>query len=134
MAKFVIKAGSVDIDGNELADHVRQVAVQMDKDKQDATGLNGNGVKEEIPGLSTEGFEIEFSTDPSAGSVDSVLFPLYRNESVFVVAVRVDTPDGAGKTYSARCRLFSFHPVDGQVGQLSTTKVPFGAIEPIVEA
>lgn len=134
MAKFVVKDGDVEIDGNDLSDHVRAVAVQMDKDEVEATGLNGNGVHETIPGLSKEGFEIEFSTDPATGSVDDVLFPLYRNETTFTVSVKVNTPDEDGATYSAPCRLYNFHPVDGNVGSLSTTKVKFSATEGVSKA
>lgn len=130
MAKFVVKAGTVEIDGTDVSTYVRSAAIQMDKDKVDATGLNGNGVKEEIPGLATEGFEFELATDPTV--IDALLFPLYRNDTTFAVSVEIDTPSGPGNTYScATCRLFNYHPVDGNVGQLSTTKVQISAAEGI---
>jgi len=133
MPKFVVKAGEVLIDGSDISTYIRSAAVQMDKDKVDATGLNGNGVKEEIPGLATEGFEFELATDPAV--IDALFFPLYRNDSTFEVSVEIDTPDGPGNTYScATCRLFNYHPVDGNVGQLSTTKVTFSSTEGISQA
>lgn len=132
MPKFVVKAGEVLVDGSDISTYIRSAAVQMDKDKVDATGLNGNGVKEEIPGLATEGFEFEIATDPAV--IDALLFPIYRNETVVDVSVEVDTPDGPGNTYSSPCRLFNYHPVDGNVGQLSTTKVTFASTEGIAQA
>jgi len=130
---FVWKDGIVTINGVDLSEYVRDVKITKVKSQEDATGLNGNGVSQKIPGLADEQFEITFMSSFSAGAVDATLQPLYEDETEFEVAV---TPRNASVAatnpkYAALCRLFEYDPVDAAIGATAMMTVPFVASESI---
>lgn len=130
MAKYVVKGGTVTINGVDLSDHVKSVDVKREKAKIDATGLNGNGAMDFTQGLSDEEFEFEFMNDHDPGSVDDTLNPLYENETEFEVVVRpfagAASPSNPEFT-CATCKLFTYSPISANVGALSTSKVTITA-------
>src|SRR5258708_28754553 len=135
MAKYVIKGGVVVINLVDLSDHVRAVDVKMAKDEVEDTGLNGPGLHTYLPGLAREEFDFTFAADFDASKVDATLFPLYRNESVFLVSV---TPfagpiSASNPNFTARCQLFNYDPINGAVGALSETQVTMLSVEAIVK-
>jgi hypothetical protein len=135
MAKYVIKEGTVTVNNVDLSDHVRAVDVNMVKDEVEATGLNGPGLHQYLPGLARESFVFTFASDFDSGKVDATLFPLYRNESIFLVSV---TPfqlpiTSSNPNFTARCQLFNYDPLNGQVGALAETQVTMIATEAIVK-
>ena len=126
MAKYVVKGGTVTINGVDLSDHVKSVDVKREKAKIDATGLNGNGAVDNVHGLSDESFEFEFMNDHDPGAVDDTLTPLYENETEFTVVVRpfAGAASASNPEYTCdTCKLFTFDPISANVGALSTTKV-----------
>jgi|SRR5919108_2200709 hypothetical protein len=130
MPKHVIKGGTVLINGVDLSSHMKSVDVKREKDKVDATGLNGPGAKDNVHGLSDEEFEFDVMNDFDPGMVDDTLNPLFENETEFPVLVRpfagpvsASNPEYACDT----CKLFTYHPVSGNVGALSESKVTISA-------
>lgn len=133
MAKFVYKNGTVLINGTDLSDHVRNVDVPLTKDQVEDTGLNGPGLHTYIPGLASERFVITFANDFDAGSVYATLYPLYRDESVFEVAVNPleGATSDTNPAWTANCQLFDYDPINAAVGALAETQITFIATEAI---
>jgi hypothetical protein len=126
MAKHVVKNGTVVIAGKDLSEHVKAIEVKREKDKIDATGLNGNGAKEWVPGLSDEELELTMMNDFDPGELDDTLNPLYENETEFTVVARpfAGAASPTNPEYSCdTCRLFTYSPISGSVGALSESKV-----------
>jgi hypothetical protein len=130
MAKHVVKTGVLIIAGKDLSGHVKAIEVKREKAKIDATGLNGNGAMEWVPGLSDEELELTMMNDFDPTELDDTLNPLYENETEFSIVARPfagpagpDNPE-----YScATARLFTYSPISGNVGALSESKVTISA-------
>jgi hypothetical protein len=130
MAKFVVKGGVVQVNGVDISSHVKSVEVKREKAKIDATGLNGNGAMEWTQGLSDEELDIEVMNDFDPGEIDDTLNPLYENETEFALLVRpfAGAASASNPEFSClTCKLFTYHPISGKVGELSTTTVTITA-------
>jgi hypothetical protein len=128
MAKVVLKDCYVVVNGTNFSDHTSSVTVNLSKDEVETTNFSGSG-RERVAGLKDDSFEITFQQDYAAASTDAVLFPLYNNETEFVVEVR---PTSAAVSvnnpkYTGTCILLEYQPLAGDVGDLSETEVTFPA-------
>jgi hypothetical protein len=124
MAKLVLKDCYIVINGTNFSDHVSEVTVNLSKDDVETTSFSGSG-RERVAGLKDDSLELTIQQDYANASTDSVLYPLYNNETEFAVEIR---PTSAGVStsnpkYTATCVLFEYAPLDGKVGDLSETKV-----------
>jgi hypothetical protein len=130
MAKHVVKNGTVIIGGVDLSAHVKAIEVKREKAKIDATGLNGNGAMEWVPGLSDEELELTMMNDFDPGELDDTLNPLYEDETEFTIVARPfsGAASPTNPEYScATARLFTYSPISGNVGALSESKVTITA-------
>ena len=128
MGKLILRDCFIEVDDVELSDHVSSVEVSLEKDDIDTTNFGGEG-RERAHGLKNDSFTLNFQQNYSAASVDATLYPIWDEEEEVTVKVRprssavgTDNPE-----YSATCILLSYSPMNGDVGQLSTTSVTFHA-------
>lgn len=126
MAKIVLKNCVITVNGVDFSDHVHTVEIALKKAAVDTTNMSGGG-REQIAGLKSDEFTIDFQQDFVAAQVDATLYPLYANESEFVVTVK---PTAAAVSvsnplFSGTCILLEYMPLTGKVGDLSQTKVKF---------
>lgn len=128
MAKIVLINPFIEVNGTNLSDHVESVTVSLVKDEIETTNFGGSG-RERIAGLKDDSFEMTFQADYAAASVDSVLYPLWDNETEFTVKVRPTSAavSTTNPEYSGTCILLEYEPITGDVGELSTTEVTFPA-------
>lgn len=126
MAKFVIKNPAILVNGVNFSDHVSKCTIQMKKAGVDTTNFSGGG-KEQIAGLKEDSFTVDFQQDFAAASVDATLYPLYNNETEFVVSVNpvAGATTATNPNFSGTCILLDYQPLTGSVGSLSTTSVTF---------
>jgi hypothetical protein len=130
MAKHVVKNGTLIIGGVDLSAHVKAIEVKREKAKIDATGLNGNGAMEWVPGLSDEELELTMMNDFDPGELDDTLNPLYEDETEFEIVARpfAGAASPTNPEYSCpTARLFTYSPISGNVGALSESKVTISA-------
>ncbi len=124
MAKLVLRDCFISVDGVDLSDHISSVTITMEKDEIETTAFTGQG-RERVHGLNNDSFELNLQQDFDAASVDDTLFPLWDQETEFVVLVR-PTSAAASATnpeYSGTCILLSYQPLAGGVGELSETSI-----------
>lgn len=124
MAKLVLKDCYIVVNGTNFSDHVSAVTVNLSKDDVETTSFSGSG-RERVAGLKDDGFELTIQQDYAGASTDAVLYPLYNNETEFVIEVR-PTSSAVSVTnpkYTGTCILLEYSPLDGKVGDLSETKV-----------
>jgi hypothetical protein len=130
MAKLVLRDCFIEVDGVDFSSHVSSVTINLAKDEIDTTNFGGDG-RERAHGLKDDSFELTFQQDYAAGLVDDTLYPLWDEESEFVVKVRprqgTGSPAADNPQYSATCILLEYTPLAGDVGDLSTTDVTFPA-------
>ena len=128
MGKLILRDCFIEVDAVDLSDHVSSVEVSLEKDEIDTTNFGGDG-RERAHGLKNDSFTLNFQQNYDAASVDATLYPIWDEETEVVVTVRpksavkgADNPE-----YSGTCILLSYSPMNGDVGQLSTTSVTFHA-------
>lgn len=125
MAKTYVNA-RVEINGVNLSDNAYSVEVHQTKPQLDTTNMTSAG-QERILGLPDESLVVNFHQDWAAADVDSVLFPLYDNNTAFSVKVRVTAAatSPTNPEYQATCVLPEYTPIAGDVGTLVTVPVTF---------
>lgn len=126
--KLVLRNCHIEVNGVNLSDHCSSVTITMSKDEIDTTNFSGSG-RERQHGLNDDSFEMTLQQDFNAASVDATLFPLWDNETEFLVEVRptADVVGSDNPSYTATCILLEYTPLDGDVGKLSETEVTFPA-------
>ncbi len=126
MGKIVLRDCYVSVNSVNLSDHVSSVEINLSKDEVETTNFSGQG-RERVAGLKDDNFVINFQQDFAASQVDSVLYPLWNNETEFPIEVR-PTSSSASATnpkYTGTCVLLEYQPLSGSVGDLSETEVTF---------
>lgn len=128
MAKLVLRDCFIEVNGVNFSSHVSSVTINLSKDEIDTTNFGGDG-RERAHGLKDDSFELTFQQDYAAGEVDDTLYPLWDDETEFVVKVRPRSQaiSANNPEYSATCILLEYTPLAGDVGDLSTTDVTFPA-------
>lgn len=126
MGKLVLKDCYVVVNGTNFSDHASSCEINMSKDEVETTNFSGSG-RERVAGLQDNSFSITFQQDFAASSVDSVLFPLWNNETEFTVEIRPTSAavSSSNPKYTGTCVLLEYQPLSGDVGDLSETEVEF---------
>lgn len=125
--KFVMKNGTVVVNGVDLSKRASQVTVNMPDDDVDMSSFQGGSMKEWGKGLSDASIDVQFFIDYAVGQVDDTLWPLKTQDATFKMYV---TPfQGAiahnNPFYGLDARMFNYSPLTGQIGQAATSTVTF---------
>ncbi len=114
------------INGTDLSDHVRSVDIHFEYDRVDVTAMNATN-KAFLVGLPESTFTVEFYQDFAASKVDATLYPFLGSSTGCTVLFQTSgtTVTTTNPKYSAVCGIFSYDPVNGAVGEASTTSVEF---------
>ncbi len=126
MSKIVLKNASVVVNSVDLSNHTSSVSIETEFDEVDLTAF-GSTYREFGQGLGDATINIEVFQDFDAASIDSTLWPLSQSGGTFPVVVKPTSAavGTANPSYTMTARLFSYNPVDGSVGDASTTQVSF---------
>lgn len=124
MAKTILKNPVITLNGVDLTDHCSKVTIETKFDDVDLT-VFGDTYKEHGQGLGDATITLTFFQDFQAGEVDATLWPLSQSGALFPVTVK---PANAAVSttnplYSMTGVLLNYNPLDGQVGNASTTDV-----------
>lgn len=126
MAKFVLLNCQIEVNSVDFSDHVSSVEVSLEKEGVDTTNFSGGG-KEQVQGLSSDSFSINFQQDFAAAEVNATLWPLYVAGTEFTVKVRATSAavSATNPSFEGTCILLQYQPIVGKPGELSETKVTF---------
>lgn len=126
MAIAVLTNVFISVGGTDLSDHCTNITIETTDDDVEVTAM-GALAKAYVKGLGDANITSTFLQDFAAGKVDAVLWPLKSSSATFTVAVR---PINAARSptnpeYQLSALLFGYNPLDGGVGEASTTDVTF---------
>jgi hypothetical protein len=126
LSRFILKSCVVTINGVDFTDHCSSVEVNFKKAGVDITNYAGLG-KEQQAGLREDTFVLELQQDYNSAQIDQTLYPLYNNETEFVVTVQpaAGSRSLTNPTYSATCILLDYQPLSGKPGSLAAMKITF---------
>lgn len=124
MGKFVLKNPVVTVNGVDLSDHCSHVTIETTFDDVDVTSF-GATFKSVIQGLGDARLTLSLFQDFAAGSVDATLWPLVSAGTTFPVTVKPTAAavSATNPRYDMTGVLLSYNPLDGDMGEASTTDV-----------
>src|SRR6266542_3975204 len=116
----------VTVNGVNLSDHVQSCSIETSRDDVDVTAM-GAANKTYIAGLGDATFKVTFFQDFAAAKVHATLYPLSVSNTPFVVTIKGTSAatSAINPQFSLTSLLFGYSPLDGSVGDASTTEVEF---------
>lgn len=126
MGKFVLKNADIIVNGQNISNWVREVAVETERDVVELTGFQAAN-KEKGAGLGDGRMTMEVLQDMSAGAINALLWPLSTSDTPFVVAVKAQpgAKSVTNPSFEMQALLFNYSPIQGAVGDAATTPVTF---------
>jgi hypothetical protein len=122
MPKLVLTNAFVSIAGINLSDHISSISLATQYDLVDTTQF-GDTSKKMIAGLAANSVSFEFHQDFTAGSVESVIYPLLGTATACIVKP-VDAARSANNPqYNFSVLISEWTPLNATVGDLTTASV-----------
>ena len=126
MAKFVVTANTVQLNGNDISANCARAELVINAAEVDVTDFGSQGWTEVIGGLKSGTVSLDFHSDFGAGAVYSLFQTLVGTiGTVTLIAGNGTAPSATTPRYTATVLVNSFTPVAGAVGDLSTFSVSF---------
>lgn len=124
MGKFVLKNPVVTVNSVDLTNHCSHATVHTEFDDVDMT-VFGDTYKEHAQGMGDATITLTMFQDFAAGSVDATLWPLSQSGAPFPVTIKPTSAavSATNPRYDMTGILLSYDPIDGDVGDASTTDV-----------
>lgn len=126
MAKVVLKTATVVVNSVDITDHVSQVTIETERDEVDVTAMGATN-KEILAGLGDATITVTVFQDFAAGEIDATMWPLSTSDTPFPVAVKPTSAaiSATNPEYQMSALLLTYSPLDGSVGEASTTELTF---------
>ncbi len=127
MAKTILNDCFVSVGGVTLSDHVSGVVIEQSYDENDVTAM-GDVAKTTLLGIQDASITITFFQDFASAKVDQTLNPFVGSNTgatVIVKPVSSATVSSTNPTYTMLGLLSKYMPINGSVGNPSTTEVTF---------
>lgn len=132
MAKFVVTANTVTLNGTAVSDSVARAELVINAAEVDVTDFGSNGWTEVIGGLKSGTVSLDFHSDYGTGAVSTLFQPLVGTiGTVTLIAGNGTAPSATTPRYTATVLINSFTPISGAVGDLSTFSVSFPTTGPV---
>lgn len=125
MAKMVLLAEYVSINGVDLTDHARKGEVSVEVEDKDVTTFASGGWSEVLGGLKSGTLSVEFLQDFAAGELDSLMWPLLGSVVPFEVRADSGVVSTSNPKFTGNILINGWNPVTGSVGDEATVSVDF---------
>lgn len=125
MAATILTDARVEINSVVMTTFVRQVTLSMEAEDQDTTAMGGNGYRARLAGLKDWSVSLEFNQDYAAAAVDATLYPLFATNTTIKIRPTSAAVSATNPEYSGSVLVSEYTPLDGSVGDVSTTTIPF---------
>jgi len=90
VSKRIALSDSVTVDGTDLSDFARSVALSSEHDRVDVSGFNPTGANEFLAGQTTQSVTVEFYGSYDAAEVHQTIYPIHKNRDIVPFAWRPD--------------------------------------------
>ena len=125
MAKYVVTATVVKINGTDLSNSVASATLELTAADVDVTDFGGSGWTEVIGGLKSGTVTLDFHNDYGVGGVNTVLNPLLGTIATVTLIPNGTAISSTNPAWTAPVLVNSVSPVAGAVGDLATFSVSF---------
>jgi hypothetical protein len=124
MSKLVFLNGGIKINGQDLSDHVHQVALTLKREMVDVTSMGANA-RQRLPGLQDNQLVVQFWQDEAASSVGPTLWTVFTAGTAVAFAAKTDTTVTGGTVYSGSIIMTEYPALDGNVGDGLSVQATF---------
>lgn len=125
MAKRVITAEFVAINGTDISDYLRKGELSLESDAQDATTYGSEGWKEFLGGLKSGELSLAYLNDVAAAALDSIMWPLFGTVVTFSVREDQAAVGASNPSYSGSILVKEWKPIGGSVGDINGADVSY---------
>ncbi len=125
MAKYVVTATVVKINGTDLSNSVASATLELSAADVDVTDFGASGWTEVIGGLKSGTVTLDFHNDYGAGGVNTVLNPLLGTIATVTLIPNGTAVSATNPQWTANVLVNSVSPIAGAVGDLATFSVSF---------
>ena len=126
MAKTVFTDAFIEVDGNDISDHVREVSLSYSAEEVDDTTM-GSDTTTNLGGLKSWSLEITVANDFAASEVDSIVFPLVGAKVPITFRPTSDPVGSGNPEYSGTGMLNTYNPIGQSTGDLATAPLNFSS-------
>ena len=125
MAVLVLTDATIAINSVGLADRATSVTINYEKDSVEVTSF-GSGGHTFTGGLQNNSVEIVLNQDFATSNVEATIYPLVGTTTTLVIKASSAVTSATNPTYTiSNAYLASHTPINGAVGELTTTSLTF---------
>ncbi|WP_433537597.1 phage tail tube protein [Micromonospora sp. CA-249363] len=125
MAKMVLTAAYLAINGTDLSTYTNSIELTTEVDEKDVTTFGSGGWKEVLGGLRSGGLSIEFKQDIAASALDSIMWALFGTVVTFEVRLSNASVGTSNPKYTGSVLVKEWAPISGNVGDDASVKVSY---------
>jgi len=123
MAKFVLTDASVNLDANDLSDHVESLTINYGAETPEQTAMS-DITRRRLPGLIDWTVDVTFRSDFAAANLDSIIFPLVGGIAVVLIIKPTSAAvSSSNPTFTGNVLVATYNPLAGTVGDTSNSTV-----------
>ncbi|HCA86376.1 MAG TPA: hypothetical protein DEQ61_13250 [Streptomyces sp.] len=125
MAKMVLLAAFVSLNGTDLTGYTRKVELSTEVEDKDVTTYASLGWKELLGGLKSGELSLEFLQDIATTKIDSIMWPLLGTVVPFEVRLDQAAMGVSNPKYSGSVLVNGWNPIEGGVGDEASVSVGY---------
>lgn len=125
MAKFVLTAEFVSLNGTDVSAYCRKAELTIEAEAKEVTTFGSAGWKEEIGGLKSGTLALEFEQDFAAAALDATMWPLLGTVVTFDVKPVNAARSTSNPSYTGSVLISQWNPLTGSVGDDAKVSVSF---------
>ena len=122
MASFALTDASIVLNGVNISPFCTSVTVSTEVDEQEDTAF-GDAWRSRIAGLRDFTLDLDLNGDFAASAVDATIWPLLGATTTVVIKPTSAAVSATNPSYTGTVLVKEYSPLDGSVGDLSTTSV-----------
>ncbi|MFF0117426.1 hypothetical protein [Streptomyces prasinus] len=125
MAKMVLLAAFVSINGTDLSSYARKAEVTVEVEDKEVTTYASLGWKEVLGGLKSGELALELLQDVAATKLDSIMWPLLGTVVPFVVRLDSSAVSTSNPQWAGSVLIKGWNPIEGSVGDEASVSVSY---------
>lgn len=123
MAAFTMLDCVFTLNAVNLSTFATSLSIEVEVDDQETTAFGGNGWRSKIGGLKEYTISVDFFQDFGASAVDATVWPLLGTTVAWNAKATSSATSATNPQYSGTVLVSEYSPLDGDVGDVSTTSV-----------
>lgn len=125
MAKMVLLASFVSLNGTDLSSYTRKAELTVEVEDKEVTTYASLGWKEVLGGLKSGELSLEFLQDVAATKIDSIMWPLLGTVVPFVVRLDSAAAGASNPQWAGSVLINGWNPIEGSVGDEASVSVGY---------